>query len=332
MVHARDIDRNPELQHLWIAVPVAALIVASALFAMVHSLNSRQVQRLAPASAAAPSFRAEKPMAVKHPTMPPEARYFESDHFGMQSTADPAISIRILQQVERAHGVVSELLPVREDHRMQLRLARDQRQFQKWFPRRRWAEGLYLRPVAYAYADNQEQRPDQWLVHESVHQILREQTNFHPPRWIEEGFASYIASATVTETEWKLAELDPHTYPTWWFIGTDPTFWSDAQAGYWPRSGMIPISVLIGHIEGPPVTQSFNSYYVSSLLLVHYLMHGNGGQHRAAFLRYLQSPGTPADFERRIGRIDLIQAQWAAALPAQLRPPERALAGDSDTP
>lgn len=319
MPRRHESDSTLERRHLVIAVPVATLIVGLALYGMANSLGRRRPMPPAEVAGSTQVVSAPKPEAVKHPPIPTDARYFESAHFGLHSTADPVLSTMILARLERAHAAVSSLLPIKHQHRMHARLAKDRAQFQEWFPRRRWAEGLYLRPVSYAYADNQLERPDQWLVHESVHQILREQTTFKPPRWIEEGFASYIASATVTETEWNLADLDPHTYPTWWFIGTDPTFWSEAQAGYWPRSGMIPVSVLIGHVDGPPVNQTFNSYYVSSLMLVHFLMHGNGGKHRAAFLRYLQSPGTPADFEQRIGPIALIQAQWSAQVPAQLQ-------------
>lgn len=311
-------DDRSEFQRALIALPIALLIVGTALYGMAHSTGVRRVPKANAVQAELLPAKSEGPQAVAHPPIPADARYFESAHYGLHSTADPEISLRILNRAERARTELAGLLPIQEGPLMRMRLARDQAEFQKWFPRRRWAEGLYLRPVSYAYADAQEQRPDQWLIHESIHQVLREQTPFHPPRWIEEGFASYIASATVTDTDWDLGNLDPHTYPTWWFIGTDPVFWTPEDGSYWPRNGMVPISVLIGHVEGPPLNQSFNSYYVSSMLLVHYLMHGAQGRHRTAFLRYLQSPGTPADFERRIGRISVIQAQWEQALPAQL--------------
>lgn len=318
MIRALRDDDHPDYRRALIAMPIAMLIVGAALYGMAQSTGVRRLPKANPAPTLAVAARQLGPEAVAHPPIAADARYFESAHYGLHSTADPEISLLILGRAERARTELARLLPVREGPRMRMRLARDQAEFQKWFPRRRWAEGLYLRPVSYAYADAQEQRPDQWLIHESVHQVLREQTPFHPPRWIEEGLASYIASATVTDDQWALGHLDRHTYPTWWFIGIDPEFWTPQSANYWPRNGMIPISVLIGHVDGPPHNQSFNSYYVSSMLLVHYLMHGQQGQHRAAFLRYLQSPGTPADFEQRVGRLNVIQAQWEESLPAQL--------------
>lgn len=67
--------------------------------------------------------------------------------------------------------------------------------------------------------------------------------------------------------------------------------------------------------SGPPIGGRYlNLYYLQYWSLSHFLFHHDGGKHAAAYRRLLRGRGTLAEFERELGPVETIQAQWYAYL------------------
>jgi hypothetical protein len=69
--------------------------------------------------------------------------------------------------------------------------------------------------------------------------------------------------------------------------------------------------------DGPPVPADVNRYYLGYWSLAHYLLHGDGGKHAAAFRAMVANGGSLEAFERLVGPVERVEAGWYAHLIAR---------------
>jgi len=248
-----------------------------------------------------------RPRAV-HPAQLPNAIDITTANYRIRSDAKEQQVRLALVRMEAVHGLASSILAIESGPRMELVLFDRRDEFRHAFPNAGWAEALYLKPIAYAYADADTARFEHWMLHEGAHQFLRERTAIQAPRWIEEGLASWFSTMAIKDGVPDETRLDPATYPVWWFPDVAAASGNSGQSVS-PQS-LIKASILFGYDSGPDPNRHVNAYYVSSLLLVRFLMQGDAGRYRESFVAFLESPGTRGDFERTLGWISELDARW----------------------
>lgn len=303
------------------------LLMVLALAALVA--GAAWILSSSPDAPVPPTTVRDSPRAT-HPELAPETPVYTSANFRMRSTASEPLARDALARMEAVLGVAAEVLPIESGPRMELVLFANRKEFRRAFPRAGWAEALYLKPVAYAYPDADTPRFDHWLVHEGAHQFIRERTQIRAPRWIEEGLASWLSTAMIRDGVPDPSRLDPATYPVWWYPDVAARSGSPQQ-GVSPRA-LVPAAVLFGYRAGPDPDAHVNAYYVSALELVRFLMHGDGGRYRDSFLAFLDSPGSPEDFERTLGWVTDLDVRWQHGYRLRAWPTAAGAAGPSGPP
>ncbi len=236
----------------------------------------------------------------------------QSGHFAIESTADPALTARAAVATEALYDAYAEFfggVPAPSAAKFKLRLYATRAEFQANNRSRPWAEAYYHRGLSHAYLDDTTPNPFHWLLHETVHQLNRELTDYAKEKWINEGVATYFSSSQFAEGRLQPGVMDLDTYPL---------FWLDR----WPLSGdwdtdvragkVIPLRALITGQGGPPIDATVNAHYLGYWSLSHFLLHHDGGRHAAAYREMLRSGASLADFERLVGPIEAIEPQWYA--------------------
>jgi hypothetical protein len=151
------------------------------------------------------------------------------------------------------------------------------------------------------------------MAHEATHQLSREVMGFQKARWIDEGLAAYFGASRFEADGLHPGTLDTNAYPIWWLSQFRFTGNLEADA----RDGrIIPLRALIDD-TGPPMASHVNLYYIEYWSLTHFLLHFDNGRYAAGYKRLLQHGATAADFEREIGPLWAVQAEWYAWLRKQ---------------
>lgn len=245
---------------------------------------------------------ASAPVALPPPTM-------QTLHYAISSTADAEKTQRVAAAVESLHTAYREffsLTDVVPRHKLRLVLYRDQAEFKAHNRSAPWAEAYYLAPACHAYYQDGTANPYHWMLHEAVHQLNREFSDFQRRRWSDEGLAAYFATSELRDGKLVLGELDFNTYPLWWLpkLRLSGDRHQDIAQGR-----LIPLRSLITD-TGPPIAQHVNLYYIEYWSLVHYLLHREGGRDAPAFRALMAEGATLESFEKRFGPIEAVEAGW----------------------
>lgn len=242
----------------------------------------------------------------------------ETKHVSILSTADPLITEKTAQSIERLLVAYQEVLGPQafatgSAPKLRLRLYANRAQFKANGSRSHWVEGYYRDGVSYGYADPNNANPHHWILHEVVHQMSHRSTA-SSGRWLNEGLATYIASSRLLNDRLHLGDPDVSAYPVWWlsswrFAGR----WEDDEKA----ERIIPLRALITGQGGPSVDANFNAYYLGYWSLTHFLLHYEQGKYATSYRKLLASDGSLEDFERLVGPVDQIQPQWYAHVLSQ---------------
>ena len=257
-----------------------------------------------------------KPAAGPSPADPwIPARVVETPHYLIHASATQAQTRIVGDAVEQLRVAYAALLPPRQrDRRLQLVLYADQAEFKRNNRSSAWAEAWYRRPYAFAYPGGG-RNPHHWMLHEATHQLLAEVGGYKLRPWLNEGVAAYFGASRLRHDGLHPGEPDPDAYPVWWLdavagrAGGTPTFEGDA---------LIRLQRLLEG-KGPGIDTGVNAYYVASWSLVHYLIDGDGGAHRAALPALLEQGGDPGAFRQLIGDYAQVEPRWHAHLLALAR-------------
>jgi hypothetical protein len=246
------------------------------------------------------------------------ARHVDTPHYAIASNASAAQTQRVAEVVEALHAAYAEFfagaLAARlPGARFQLALYRDRADFQAHNTSRAWAEGFYRKPVCHAYFDARGPNGVHWMLHEATHQLDTEWAGFVRTPWVEEGLASYFGTSRIVDGVLRPGDFDPDTYPLWWLedVRLSGDFPRDLALGR-----IVPLRELIDN-DAPPIPADVNRYYIGYWSLAHYLLHGDGGRHAAAFRAMVAKGGTLEDFERLVGPVERVEAGWYAYLLAR---------------
>ncbi len=145
------------------------------------------------------------------------------------------------------------------------------------------------------------------MLHEATHQLNSEVAGFGLARWLDEGLATFFSTSGIRGKQLTPGKVDPNTYPVWWLDETAIT--GELQADI--RNGsVIPLSVIIAGDGGPSMNSHFNLYYVHWWSLTHFLFEYDGGKYRQSAFELVKQGGGLADFERLIGPVERVQAEW----------------------
>ncbi len=278
--------------------------------------------------------RRERAHRAAHPAPLPGARRHDTTHYTILSTADDADTRAVGIAVERlyaAHtvffaGHIGSTRPDARPDKLQLTLYRDRAEFQANNRSSPWAEAYYRTPVCYAYVDRDQRRAGDdgdesgnqgnrhhWMIHEATHQLNREIAGFARRQWIEEGLATYFATSRVVDDRIVPGTIDADAYPIWWLV--DHPLGGDRAADHW-----IPLRTLLTGEDAPPIAQHVNTYYIEYWSLTHFLFHHDGGRYADGYRRLIaEGENGVAAFERRIGPLERIEAEWYAALREHIR-------------
>jgi hypothetical protein len=303
---------------LVVVIAVAAVAVASS----PHWLPAVAAPAPRVAKAAPPPVE-EPPARPRREPMPPFdpaafARHLRTEHYAIASNATEQETAQVGEVVEALHAAYADFfagaLPPRPDGmRHQLALYRDRADFQAHNTSRPWAEGFYVAPACHAYYDGARPNAVHWMLHEAAHQLDQEWGGFGRMPWIGEGLAAYFATSRLDDAGLHPGELEPDTYPLWWLGELHLS--GDRQADFMARR-LVPLRELI-EADAPQRRDDVNAYYIGYWSLAHYLLHGDGGRHAAAFRAMVADGGTLEDFERRVGPVEAVEQRWYAHLLAQ---------------
>lgn len=242
----------------------------------------------------------------------------ETPHYRILSAATPAQTGRVADAVEslyRAYAAFFPDLPQsgRQRAKLQLVLYRDQRQFKAHNRSRPWAEAYYRPPICYAYYAEGQANPYHWMVHEATHQLNHEVARFADAKWIDEGLASYFATSRIQHGSLLPGVVDRDTYPIWWLpnLALSGNLREDLD-----RGRLIPLRALIAD-TGPDIATRVNLYYIEYWSLSHFLFHYRDGRYADGYRRLIASGGSLKDFERHIGPVERIEAEWYGYLRRQ---------------
>ncbi|MGH8028601.1 MAG: hypothetical protein ACREO3_01570 [Arenimonas sp.] len=247
------------------------------------------------------------------------ATIYETEHYRIVSTASPAQVRIVAERVEALHAAYfafHALSPVSAAAtKLQLVLYRDRAQFQAHNRSGKpWAEAYYRAPACHAYLDSSSPNPTHWMLHEATHQLAREVARYPKRAWSDEGLATYLSSSVVRGGQLVPGEIDPDTYPVWWV--RDLALSGDRH-GDFAQGRLIPLRALISGEGGPPIGEAVNQYYIGYWSLAHFLLHHDGGRHADAFRTLIATGGGLAEFERLVGPVEQIEAQWYEYLRAR---------------
>ena len=190
---------------------------------------------------------------------------------------------------------------------LKLTLYRDRAQFKAKHPQPAWAEAIYSKGVSYAYFDASSPTSSHWMLHEATHQLNEQVAHLPKAKWVNEGLASYFGASQVADFVLSPGKIEARAYPVWWLGELAPS--GDAAKDF--ASGrVVPLSALVSGSGGPKLASHVNQWYLGYWSLTHFLLHGPKGKYAAGYRELLKSPATLADFERLIGPVDAVQAEW----------------------
>ncbi len=236
----------------------------------------------------------------------------ETEHYVVYSTATAEQTEEIGQVAEivyRGYGQFADWFgrEVRPSGRLKIKLFKDREEFRHCNRIRGWAEAFYRRPYCYQYYSAGEMNPYHWMMHEATHQLNAEAARLKLPQWLDEGIACYISTSRIVEDGLALGQIDTNTYPVWWLdlIATTGDLERDRANGT-----IIPLRQIISGRGGPAIDDRVNLYYLHWWSLVHFLVEGEEGKHRAGFARLLDGRADLVVFEDHVGPVESIEKSW----------------------
>jgi hypothetical protein len=262
----------------------------------------------APPSPPAPSGYARPRPTTGQPPLAASAVAFDTPNYLLHSTATREQTAQVAAAVERLYSSYAALFgppAVPRQKKLVLVLYRDRQEFQANNRSSPWAEAYYLEPRSHAYYAAG-LNPFHWMLHEATHQLMREVSGFKPAKWMNEGFATYMGSSTLADGALRLGEADPNAYPVWWLASYQLT--GDITRDI-ASNQFIPLQELITD-TGPGINLHVNQYYVSYWSLTHFLLHHDSGRFADGYKRLLAVGGSLEDFEKVIGPVESVEAQW----------------------
>lgn len=232
-------------------------------------------------------------------------------HYRIQSSAQPAQTADIGVKVETLHTAYFELFGAwtngQSQPRLEMKLFRNRDEFRRCNRGVGWAEAFYRPDCCYGYYSAEEINPYHWMLHEAVHQLNHEVAHLHLAKWADEGLSAYFSSSLLVEERLDTRHVDRNTYPVWWLADLQLTGQIDRDL---QNGTVIPLrAILTGH-GGPSLNKQFNLYYLHWWSLMHLLLNGNDAKYRPYVLPMLEEGATPESFEKHIGPIDRLQAEW----------------------
>lgn len=254
------------------------------------------------------------PGAAKHTPLA-GARIVDSTHYRVTTTASHAQALAVAHAMEALRGAYLSTMDVRPQvgGRLSLVLYKDRAEFKANNRSRPWAEAYYLAPHCNAYvADGR--NPYHWMVHEGVHQLNNEVAHYRLPGWINEGLASYFGTSRIVDGVMRPGEIDRDAYPIWWL----PDLWLSGDRERDIDEGTVLSLRTLMRSDRDDVNRRFNRYYIGYWSLSHFLFHYRGGRYADGYRKLVRLGGTTTDFERLIGPIDRIEAEWYGYLSDQV--------------
>jgi hypothetical protein len=192
---------------------------------------------------------------------------------------------------------------------LKLRLFKDRAQFKERVANApAWAEAIYRNGVCYAYFDASSANGYHWMLHEATHQLNELVGHTPKAKWVNEGLASYFGASKLEDNALLPGRIEPKAYPVWWLGELAPTgsLQRDIASGR-----VVPLRALLSGEGGPDIDSHVNQWYLGYWSLTHFLLHGADGKYAAGYRELLKgNSATPADFERLIGPVDAVQAEW----------------------
>jgi hypothetical protein len=244
-------------------------------------------------------------------------RTIQTDHYSITSSATEAQTMQIGQAVESLNQQYLAFfgLPAQNSPRkLRLTLYKDRDQFKQQNAGAQWAEAYYRTPDCHAYFAADEANPYHWMIHEATHQLNYEVARFSSSKWINEGLATYFGSSKIEQGTLVPGRIDINTYPIWAVARLTLTGDLESDVGDFKVIGL---RALISGTGGPDINEKFNTYYIGYWSLTHFLFHFEQGKYAQPYRKLIASGGSIDDFEKLIGPIEQIQAEWYAYLMQQ---------------
>jgi len=233
-----------------------------------------------------------------------------SPHHTVYSTASQQQTEETVHALSLLYAAYSNrlgsLTELKRDHpRLKVKLFKDREEFRRVNPNLGWAEAFYREPYCRAYFAAKEVNPYHWMLHESVHQLNREVAHLKLEKWLQEGLAAYFSTSRLENDKVAVGRIDPNTYPVWWI---DEMATSPDEAENIRNGSIIPLRAIITNRGGPSLNSHFNVYYLHWWTLTHFVFESPRPRERA--LDLIQQGGGLEAFERTIGPVDQVQAEW----------------------
>lgn len=239
-------------------------------------------------------------------------KVFESPHYTINSTATADQTALVAQAVESFYAAYSTFfekeIPVgAKASKFKLMLYKNGPEFSANNTSSPWAEAYYRAPVCYAYFSEGSENPYHWMIHEATHQLNNELSQFKIPKWINEGLGTYFGTSKIENGVLHPGKIDGKAYPIWWLEELAPSgnLESDIASGK-----IIPLRTLITGKGGPDINQYVNLYYIEYWSFTHFLFHYKNGTYAESYRKLIVSGGSLEEFEKTVGPIDRIQAEW----------------------
>jgi hypothetical protein len=235
----------------------------------------------------------------------------ETAHYRIQSSAYTNQTAETGSRVEVLYSAYAEVfrdIPATSGPhaKLQVKLYRDREEFKRC-NRVGWAEAFYRAPYCHAYFSADEINPHHWMLHEGVHQLNHEVARLHLAKWAEEGLAEYFSTSFLRNGRLELGQVDRNTYPVWWLeeLQLSGDLDADLKVGR-----VIPLRAILTGRGGPSMDENFNLYYLHWWSLTHLLFNGRDGEYRAGVIPLMRAGASLESFEKHIGPVQRLQAEW----------------------
>lgn len=204
---------------------------------------------------------------------------------------------------------------VPDAQKLRLTLYKDQEEFKRQNKSAVWAEAYYLEPNCHAYFAATEANPYHWMLHEATHQLHTEVAHFPSTKWINEGLATYFGTSTIDGGKLIPGRIDANTYPIWGVsrLSLSGDLQNDIRSGK-----IIALRALISGVGGPSIDEKFNVYYIGYWSLSHFLFHFENGRYAQPYRKLIAEGGGVENFEKILGPLDRIEAEWYVYLQQQV--------------
>jgi hypothetical protein len=236
----------------------------------------------------------------------------ETVHYSVSSTATRDQAEETARAVEILHASYSNRFYTLTNFnprpaKLKLLLYKDRAEMRRVNPGLGWAEAFYEPPFCRAYFSADESNPHHWMIHEAVHQLNTEVARVKLSKWLEEGLATYWSTCRVLSNRFETAHLDVDTYPVWWFddLATTPDLQTNLANG-----SVIPLRAIITNRGGPAMRGHVNLYYLHWWTLTRFVFESP--RHAGRALELVQAGGDLAAFEKLIGPLPSVEAEWHA--------------------